>query len=287
MSERVVVITGASDGIGAAAARQLKSQRARVVIVGRSASKTKAVAAELDSPYYLADFTKLEDVRRLASDLKRDLPRIDVLANNAGGIMGDRAVTADGYEMTMQVNHLAPFLLTNLLLNTLIASKASVIATSSTGHNWGGRLDLGDIDLEHGYSRMGAYGKSKLMNILFTKELHRRYHDQGISTAAFHPGVVRTNFSSEFGGSASILYTSFLKNLLTSPEKGADTLVWLATSEPGKDWQSGEYYTKRKVKEPSKQAQDPRLAEDLWELSARLVGPDQVQGISAGQGPAK
>ncbi|MDG6978295.1 MAG: SDR family NAD(P)-dependent oxidoreductase [Nitrososphaerota archaeon] len=276
MSERVVVITGASDGIGAAAARQVKSHGDRVVVVGRSASKTKAVATELDSPYYLVDFARLEDVRRFAAELKRDLPRIDVLANNAGGIMGDRTVTADGYEMTMQVNHLAPFLLTNLLLDSLIASKAAVIATSSTAHNWGGRLDFGDINLEHGYSRMGAYGKGKLMNILFTKELHRRYHAQGIAAAAFHPGVVRTNFSSEFGGSASILYTSFLKNLLASPEKGADTLVWLATTEPGKDWQSGEYYTKRKVKEPNKQAQDPKLAEDLWDLSARLVGLGQV-----------
>jgi NAD(P)-dependent dehydrogenase (short-subunit alcohol dehydrogenase family) len=110
------------------------------------------------------------------------------------------------------------------------------------------------------------------MDILFTKELHRRYHAQGIATAAFHPGVVRTSFSSEFGGGVwNFVYSSFFRHFLLSPAKGADTLVWLATSEPGKDWQSGEYYQKRKIKKPSKQAQDAKLAQDLWELSAKLL----------------
>ncbi len=271
VSDKVAVITGSSDGIGAAAARLLKAQGAQVAIVGRSPQKTKEVANELNAPYYLADFTRLEDVRTLAAQLKKDFPRIDVLANNAGGIMGERTLTVDGHEMTIQVNHLAPFLLTNLLLDTLIASRATVIATSSRVHTGAGKLDLEDINLERDYSRMGAYSKAKLMNILFTKELHRRYHQQGIAAAAFHPGVVRTSFSAEFGGGYSLIYTTFIKNLLISPAKGADTMVWLATSEPGKDWQPGEYYHKRNIKQPSKKAQDAKLANDLWELSARLT----------------
>ncbi|MGA2574301.1 MAG: SDR family NAD(P)-dependent oxidoreductase [Candidatus Methanomethylicaceae archaeon] len=274
MKDKVILITGGSDGIGAAAARILKAQGNQVVIVGRSLQKTEKVASELSVPYYMADFAKLDDVRKLAAQLKKDLPRIDVLANNAGGIMGGkRMLTIDGHEMTIQVNYLAPFLLTNLLLDTLIASKATVIATSSVGHTGAGKLDLDDIDMAHGYTRMSAYGKAKLMDILFTKELHRRYHAQGIAAAAFHPGVVRTSFASEFGGGGvSLVYGSFLNHLLLPPAKGADTLVWLATSEQGKDWQSGEYYQKRKIKEPSEQAQDAKLAHDLWELSAKLTG---------------
>jgi NAD(P)-dependent dehydrogenase (short-subunit alcohol dehydrogenase family) len=273
MKDRVIMITGASNGIGAAAARNLKAQGAKVVIVGRSQLRTERVASELKVPYYIADFARLDDVRKLASLLKRDLPQINVLANNAGGIMGGkRILTVDGHEMTMQVNYLAPFLLTNLLLETLIASKATVIATSSVGHRDAGKLDLDDIDMDHGYSSRIAYGRAKLMDILFTKELHKRYHAQGISAAAFHPGIVRTSFASEFEGSGwRFVYTTFIKNLLLSPAKGADTLVWLAASEPGKDWQSGEYYQKRKIKKPSGQAQDAKLAHDLWELSAKLT----------------
>jgi NAD(P)-dependent dehydrogenase (short-subunit alcohol dehydrogenase family) len=274
MKDKVVVITGASDGIGAAAARLLKAQGAHVVIVGRSPQKTEKMASELNVPLYLADFAKLDDVRKLAGQLKRDFPRIDVLANNAGGIMGNkRMLTVDGHEMTIQVNYLAPFLLTNLLLDTLIASKATVIATSSIAHEGAGKLNLDDIDINHGYTRQSAYGKAKLMDILFTKELHRRYHTQGIAAAAFHPGVTRTSFTYEFGGGYwSIVYQTFIKNFLLSPAKGADTLVWLATSEPGKDWQSGEYYQNRKINEPSEQAQDAKLAHNLWELSAKLTG---------------
>ncbi len=272
MKDKIIVITGASDGIGEAAARLLKALGANVIIVGRSTVKTKKVADDLKSPYYIADFTKLDDVRKLAGQLKKDFPRIDVLANNAGGIMSSkRILTVDGYEMTIQVNHLAPFLLTNLLLDTLIASKAAVIATSSLGHYTAGKLDLGDINLEHNYSQQSAYGKGKLMNILFTRELHRRYNLQGISAASFHPGAVRTSFSAEFGGIWKFVYSSFINRLLLSPAQGADTLVWLATSEPGKDWRSGEYFEKRKIIKSSKQARDSKLAFDLWELSSKLT----------------
>ncbi len=272
VKDKVIVITGASDGIGAAAAQLLKAQGAQVVIVGRSPQKTKKIADLLQAPYYLADFARLDDVRKLASDLKKDFPIIDVLANNAGGVMGERTLTTDGHELTIQVNHLAPFLLTNLLLDTLIASRASVIATASFAHRTAGKLDLDDFEFEHGYRRSKAYGKAKLMNILFTRELHKRYHDKGISAAAFHPGTVRTSFSSEFGGGWNLLYRSFLKRFLLDPSKGADTMVWLATSDPDLDWQSGEYYHNRKVARASKQSFDAKLANDLWELSAKLTG---------------
>ena len=271
VKDKVIVITGASDGIGAAAARLLKAQGAQVVIVGRSSQKTKKIADLINAPYYLADFTRLDDVRKLASELKKDFSRIDVLANNACGVMGERTLTADGHEMTVQVNHLAPFLLTNLLLDRLIASRASVIATASFAHRTAGKLNPDDFESEHGYKRTKAYGKAKLMNILFTRELHKRYHDRGISAAAFHPGTVRTSFSSEFGGNWNLIYGSFLKRFLIDPSKGAYTMVWLATTDPGRDWQSGEYYHKRKVAIASKQSFDAKLANDLWELSAKLT----------------
>jgi len=272
VKDRIIVITGASDGIGEAAARNLAAKGAKVVIVGRSRQKTEKVAGELKAPFYLADYSLLDDVRKLAAALKKDFPRIDVLANNAGGIMGSRALTADGNELTFQVNHLAPFLLTNLLLETLTASSAKVIATSSLAHTMAGKLGLDDIKMEHGYSAMGAYSRAKLMNILFTRELDKRFAAKGISAAAFHPGVVRTSFSSEFGGIWSALYGSFLKYLLIGPESGADTLVWLAETQPGKDWRPGGYFSKRKEAKSSAQSCNKALAEGLWELSAKLTG---------------
>ena len=272
MSEKVIVITGASDGIGAAAARLLKGEGHRVVIVGRSPVKTKAVADELNSPYFIADFTKFGDVRALGRQLHDHFPRIDVLANNAGGDMGQRTLTGDGNERTLQVNHLSPFLLTNLLLDTLISSRASVIETSSLANRWPGHLDLTDINVERHYSPMRAYGKTKLMNILFAKGLHQRFHPTGLAAAAFHPGVVRTSFSSEFGGTLNAAYTSLVKHLFRSPAKGAGTLVWLATTTPGLDWPSGEFYKDREIYRATKHAYDPDLATSLWELSAELTG---------------
>lgn len=272
MSGRVIVITGASDGIGAAAARNLNARGDQVVIVGRSVEKTQRVAHELDVPFYLADFSNFDDVRALARQLTTDLPRIDVLANNAGGVMGGRLLTIDGYELTIQVNHLAPFLLTHLLLDTLITSRATVIATSSLANRRAGKIDPEDLTLAHGYSAQDAYCKAKLMNILFCQELNRRYHGQGLAAASYQPGVVRTNFSSEFGGSFAVFYTSFLKYVLRSPDKGAETLVWLATSTPDDDWPSGAYFKDKKICRASRQADDPALATQLWDASLAAVG---------------
>ncbi|MGI5438854.1 SDR family NAD(P)-dependent oxidoreductase [Streptomyces shenzhenensis] len=273
---KTIVITGASDGIGAAAARQLHREGHRVVVVGRSPRKTEAVARELGADHYLADFTRLDDVRRLAADLDTAYPRIDVLANNAGGVFGNPTKTVDGFEQTFQINHLAPFLLTHLLLDKLIDSRAAVLQTSSIGAAQAPRLDLGDLDLDKNYSPIRAYGAAKLENILFTNELHRRYHGAGISAASFHPGNVATSFGSEtesrlmrfITGNRLLRATAFI-----SPEQGADQIVWLATSRPGVDWQSGGYYRKRKPAKPSnKQALDAALARGLWTRSEQLLG---------------
>lgn len=271
---RTIVITGASDGVGAAAARQLSRRGDNVVVVGRSPSKTEAVAGELGADHIVADFAELGQVRDLAAQLLNRYPRIDVLANNAGGIMsGTRQVTVDGFEKTFQVNHLAPFLLTTLLLDRLVDAGATVINTSSIGNRLFGHIDITDLNHERGFKAQKAYGDAKLANILFTKELHRRYHSAGISTAAFHPGSVASNFGAEANNPAlELLYRTPLKKLiLISPDKGADQLVWLATSTPGSDWTSGQYYARRKPGRPNKQAHDPVLAQQLWERSLEMV----------------
>jgi NAD(P)-dependent dehydrogenase (short-subunit alcohol dehydrogenase family) len=246
-----IIITGASDGIGAAAARELSSQGHTVVIVGRSPQKTARVADALGAEHFVADFSKLSEVRRLAAELRERYPRIDVLANNAGGIFGDRTITEDGHELTLQVNHLAPFLLTTLLMDRLVESRARVLAAQ--------------------FSAGKAYSNAKLDNILFTKELDRRFGADGISTAAFHPGVVASNFASESTSPLRVIYRSILRHTLISNEKGADTLVWLATTTPGTDWTPGEYYIKRKPGRTNRQADDAQLASALWERSAEMV----------------
>lgn len=275
MGQRTIVITGASDGIGAAAARTLSDAGDTVVIVGRSEAKTKAIATELGADYFLADFAELAQVRALATQLLEKYPRIDVLANNAGGIMGKHQLTIDGHESTFQVNHLAPFLLTTLLMDRLTASSAKVINTSSAANGFG-RVDLQDLNSTRSYSTNRAYGTGKLANILFTSELQRRFgaataENRGITTAAFHPGVVRTSFAS---GSSSVMrhvYTTLLNRFMLSPDQGADTLLWLINGTAGKDWVSGGYYAKRALAKANKQAYDAELARRFWDRSAELV----------------
>ncbi|PRZ44083.1 short-subunit dehydrogenase [Antricoccus suffuscus] len=274
MPARTIVITGASDGIGAAAARHFSAVGERVVLVGRSEQKTTAIATALGADHFIADFAHLDQVRVLAAQLRERYPRIDVLANNAGGIMGKREETDDGHERTFQVNHLAPFLLTTLLVDRLIDSKARIINTSSVANRFFGNLDINDLDARSKYSANKAYGDAKLANILFTKELDRRYRRAGIASAAFHPGYVATNFSAGSSSYLRFIYRTMLKRSLTSPEKGADTLEWLATASPGVDWTPGEYYYKRKVSRANTQAYDDKLARQLWELSAKMVAPN-------------
>jgi len=272
---KTIIVTGASDGIGAAAARRLASDGHRVVVVGRSPGKTAAVAAEIGADHFVADFANLESVRRLAAHLTAAYPRIDVLANNAGGVFGDPARTVDGFEKTLQVNHLAPFLLTGLLLPVLLDSRASVIQTSSDAARITGRLVIDDLNNDDGRSVVRAYGDAKLANILFTSELHARFGERGLAAAAFHPGTVATSFASDTAStSMRLVYSNpLIRRLITTPKKGADQLVWLAEGAPGADWRSGAYYEKHApAKKTNPQTADAVLARRLWETSAEMVG---------------
>lgn len=268
---QTILITGASDGIGAAAARQLKKKGHHVVLIGRSKEKTERLAKELNAPHHLVDFTSLKDVRRLAAELEQ-YPQIDVLANNAGGIMGNREVTEDGFEKTFQVNHLGPFLLTKLLLPKLVASHAKVIQTSSEAANlFSKTFSITDLNNEHQYSATNAYGNGKLANIYFTRELQQRYGDQGISTVAFHPGVVRTSFASETNHFMKFMYHTPLKYLITiTPEKSAEALVHLIEGTPGVDWEPGGVYSKGKPMRVNA-FDDGTIANLLWEKSDEMV----------------
>jgi NAD(P)-dependent dehydrogenase (short-subunit alcohol dehydrogenase family) len=272
MAQQTIIITGASDGIGAAAARQLSANGERVVLVGRSQAKTAAAADELGAPYHLADYADLDQVRNLASELRTTYPRIDVLANNAGGIMGAREVTRDGFEKTFQVNHLAPFLLTHLLMPALIPGQAKVLQTSSIAAQRYGHVDIDDLQNDKRYAPQKAYGDAKLENILFTRELHRRFHDQGISAVAFHPGIVATSFASDTTHVMRYVYHSPLKRLFTIPaDRGAEALVWLAEGTPGSTWLPGGYYDKKRPAITNAQAGDARLAQQLWDRSAAML----------------
>jgi NAD(P)-dependent dehydrogenase (short-subunit alcohol dehydrogenase family) len=271
---KTIVITGASSGIGAAAARQLQSNGHTVAVVGRSPQKTEAVARGIGADFFLADFSRLDEIRRLATELDAAYPQIDVLANNAGGVFGDRTKTVDGFEKTFQINHLGPFLLTRLLMVKLISSRATVIQTSSVGARLAGKLDIDDLDHDRSFSTIRVYGAAKLENILFTKELHRRYHSQGISAAAMHPGSVATGFGTQSDSRLMRLIATnpISRAVLNTPEQGADQLVWLAEGQPGVDWESGEYYEKHKpAKRINPQALDAELARKLWERSEQLT----------------
>ena len=263
-----IVITGASDGIGAAGARRLTADGHEVVLVGRSPGKTEAVATELGAPFHLADFARLDDVRRLADELAT-YDRIDVLVNNAGGVMGRREVTEDGFEKTFQVNHLAPFLLTTRLLPRLIAARAKVIQTASAAANhFGGDFDIDDLNHERRYAPMKAYGDGKLANVLFTRELDRRHRADGIRAVAFHPGVVRSNFASETGLGMRLLYHSPLKYLFTiSSETSAKRLSWLID---GDGWEPGGFYG-NETPLVLRLQDDGTLARELWERSERML----------------
>jgi NAD(P)-dependent dehydrogenase (short-subunit alcohol dehydrogenase family) len=274
LAEKTIIITGASDGIGAAAARKLVADGNTVVVVGRSERKTESVANELGAPYFVADFSDLSQVRELACQIQARYSRIDVLANNAGGIFGDRSRTRDGFEKTLQVNHLAPFLLTNLLLDLLVASNATVVNTSSSAARRWGNIHLDDLNNDMNYSARKAYGDSKLANILFTSELDRRFHNQGVSAVAFDPGIVASNFALGTNSWVRLVYHTPLKHLIgmITPEQGAMDLIWLAETAPGTDWTTGAFYAKHKIHGTNPQAADSVLASRLWDLSLEMVG---------------
>jgi NAD(P)-dependent dehydrogenase (short-subunit alcohol dehydrogenase family) len=276
MTAQTIIITGASDGIGAAAARQLASSPHRLILIGRSVEKTRAVAEETGAEWFTADFARLDDVRELAGEITEAVgdDGIHVLANNAGGIFGDRTPTVDGFEKTMQVNHLAPFLLTNLLLPQLLQAEGTVINTSSIAHRLFGHLDVDDLDNSRRFSTNKAYGDAKLANVLFAKSLHTKFHAQGLSAVAFHPGTVRTNFAAESSSIMRLLYRTPLKHvMLIGPDKGGATLRWFIEGTPDETWFSGGYYDERQLTtKVNPQVNDADLAEALWQRSIELVG---------------
>lgn len=268
----LVVITGATRGIGRAAAVELAKRGLEVAVVGRERERVDAVAGEAEATgggaavhRHVADLALMAEVRALAEELRQRHKRIDVLANNAGALFATRKVTSEGFEQTLALNHLAPFLLTNLLLDRLEGGR--VITTTSDAHT-GGRLDLDDLQSEKSYSAMRVYGTTKLCNILFTRELAKRAPQ--LNANCFHPGTVRTGFGKNDNGIWKVL-TTLGSPFFRSPERGARSLVWLATDEEG-GMLDGEYIVDEKVAEPSATAQDPELARALWERSASLVG---------------
>jgi NAD(P)-dependent dehydrogenase (short-subunit alcohol dehydrogenase family) len=273
---QTIVLTGASDGIGAAAARQLAGSPHRLLLVGRSVEKTRAIAEETGSDWFTADFAHLDDVRALAGKIADAVgdDGIHALANHAGGIFGDQTPTVDGFEKTMQVNHLAPFLLTNLLLPQLRKAEGAVINTSSIGHRLFGHIDVDDLDNARRFSPNKAYGDAKLANVLFAKSLHTKFHARGLSAVAFHPGTVRTNFAADSSSIMRLLYRTPLKHLmLIGADKGGATLRWFIEGTPGDTWFSGAYYDERTLTtKVNPQVNDAALAESLWQRSAELVG---------------
>ncbi len=269
MTPPVAVITGASSGIGARAAVALADAGWDVAVAGRNRDRTHAVAHETGGTPFIVDYDRLADVREFAAALLERYPRIDVLANNAGGLVHARGLSDDGHERTIQHNHLAPFLLTNLLLPRLETSDARVISTASVANVWG-RLDLDDLDFErHRYlGGWRAYGTSKLATILFTAELARR---SSVGAYAFHPGYVSTSFGHE---TRLLQFAQFVGrgHIGRTPEQGAAPLVHLATvgTVPAP---SGTYFDGLKPNgRTHRDAKDPTLARELWERSAAIVG---------------
>ena len=267
----LVLLTGATRGIGEAAAIELARQGADLALVGREADRVAGVAQRAREAgagtvhEHVADLSLMADVRALAAQVREQHGHLDVLANNAGALFGSRGETSEGLERTFALNHLAPFLLTNLLRDLL--GGGSVITTASDAHT-AGSLDLSDLQSTRSYSAMRVYGTSKLCNILFTRELARRAPE--LRANCFHPGVVRTGFGKNENGLWRVL-TTLAGPFLRSPSRGARTLVWLATSEASASL-DGEYVVDERVTAPSAQAQDQTLAQGLWELSAELVG---------------
>jgi len=273
MKPKTIVITGASDGVGAAAARQLASAGHRLILIGRSPQKTTAIATELSAEHIVADFARLDDVRRVAADLVERCESIDVLAHNAGLIGGSKRVeTVDGHELTNQVNYLAPFLLNHLLHDRLIESRTTVIATDSSAHRLG-RIRLSDLDHVRSYVYFTAYADSKLALLIYTRELQRRYGADGLTAVAFHPGAVSSNFSVGSGSFIGAFYASPAAKLLpVTPARGADTLVFLAEATPGVDFPPGGYLVRRRPAPTRACVRDVRLADALWRQTEHLLG---------------
>ena len=276
MTGKTVLVTGGTGGIGGATAAGLAALGARVGIVGRDQQRADAAAERIrdaggEADVFTADMSSLRQVRQLAQEVLAAYPRLDVLVNNVGGYWATRHSTEEGLERTFAVNHLAPFLLTNLLLERLRESAPARIVTVSSGAQAMGRINLDDLMGERDYNGQRAYNQSKLANVMFTYELARRLEGTGVTATVLHPGVVRTNFGHEDSGRWMRLMLPVVRPFMKSPEAGARTSIHLASS-PEVEGVTGLYFANSTSKRSSKASYDALAAARLWDLSAELVG---------------
>jgi NAD(P)-dependent dehydrogenase (short-subunit alcohol dehydrogenase family) len=278
MKGKVVVITGATSGIGEIAAQRLAAMGARIVLVARDAARGQKTLTRLPSigsgvPHsiYYGDLSRISGCKRVAAEIAAAEPRIDVLINNAGALFGTRHLTADNLEETFATNHMAYFVLTlSLRANLLAAAPARVVSTASDAHK-GYILDFDDLQAAKSYSAIRAYGRSKLCNILFTRELARRWGGKGVTANCLHPGFVATRFGDASGGFLSSVVRIGKALFAITPEKGAETIVYLASS-PDVAAISGEYFYKCRPATPTAGGRDDAAASRLWNESAKLAG---------------
>jgi len=278
MQGKTVVITGATSGIGEVAAVELARQGARIVFVARNPLRRDTTLARLSvvndkvkHTAYLADLSRLSEMKRVAGEIAAAEPKIDVLVNNAGAVFSKREATADGLEMTFATNHLAYFVVTNLLLANLKATPgARIVSTSSDAHK-SGKLNFDDLQSEKSYVGFRVYCNSKLENILFTRELARRVAGTGVTANCLHPGFVASSFGDNNGGWTEFAFGLLKKIAAITPEDGAKTIVYLASS-PDVAGQSGGYYYKCAPSTPTAAAQNDADAKRLWEVSAKIAG---------------
>jgi NAD(P)-dependent dehydrogenase (short-subunit alcohol dehydrogenase family) len=283
MQGKVVVITGATSGIGQVAAERLASLGARILIVARDPARAQDTLARLraagpgvDHGGFLADLSQLSEMRRVGADIAAQEPQIDVLVNNAGGFYGEREITGDGWERTFALNHMAYYVLTHALRRPLLSTPgARVINTSSEAHR-AARPLFTDLQSLHGFNGAQAYCRSKLYNILFTRELARRWSSTGVSVNTFHPGVIASGLGRESGG---LMYWVFqvMRPFAATPERGARTLVQLASDAEGQ-LHTGQYFVRSRPTEPTAAARNEEAALRLWQESARLAGLDADTG---------
>lgn len=277
MQGKTVVMTGATSGLGEAAAIKLARMGARIVMIARSERRAKATLARLSAcgpgqahRVHYADLTRICEMKRAASEISQSEARIDVLVNNAGAIFAAPQLTEDGIERTFALNHMAYFVVTEGLRERLIASApARIVNTASVMHT-SAVLDFGDLQSLKKYAPLKAYARSKLCNILFTRELARRLHGTGVTANCFHPGFVATRIGDESGGLIA-RFAWIAKYFAISPGKGAETLIYLASS-PEAAKTTGAYFYECRPAAPSLAAQDDETARQLWERSAGLAG---------------
>ena len=278
LTGKTVLITGGTGGIGRAAAIGLASMGARVGITGRDRARAQRAASAISRAsgnpavdVFVADMSSQAEVRRLAAEVLGAYPRLDVLLNNVGGFWAHRHVTADGLEHTFALNHLAPFLLTTLLLERLEASAPARIVTVSSGAQSMGRIDFDDLMGEGSYSGQRAYNQSKLANVMFTYELARRLMGTGVTATVLHPGMTSTGFGAEDTARGWGPLIAVMRLFMQKPEQGAEVPVFLASS-PDVEGVTGEYFSGRTTRTSNETSYDPAITARLWQVSADLVG---------------